>query len=356
MPIGVIHNIDDLDNILPQLITDLEAIRSSLLAPWQKLNTIRTFLQSALTYALRAGDPKKKSLDDYHKFLIRVLRDICCLPQRSSQAYFFSSKCTGGLALQDPKAEADVQCIVQTLKILSSADPTTRAIARAELRAVVRRSTKSNPTSNVLSTHLSGSTDKPLDHLYYTNSSLWSRCRNACRRLKVTFHFSNQEDPAISSDDSDRIRAKSAASFLRRLIPEHHASRLLSLPDQGKVAKCLSNDRYANGSTWHNTGLNLLKTGGSSTRLDSTACRPTKRNLDGRTPPPPVAIVLRPRPCRTSSTTAAPNLSTSVSATIKSRPESRTLSVLAKLPPTTPSESLDYPCDPTSLSKKTTVS
>ena len=257
VPIGLIHNIDDLDSILPQLITDLEAIRSSLLAPWQKLDAIRTFLQPALTYALRTGDPKKKSLDDYQKSLIRVLRDICCLFQRSSQAYFFASKCTGCLALQDPKAEADAQCIVQALKILSSADPTTRAIARAELRAVVRRSTKSNPTNNLLSTYLSGSTDKPLDHLYYTNSSLWSRCRNACRRLKVTFHLSDQDEPAISSEDSNRIRAKLATRFLRNLIQEHHATSLLALPDQGKVAKCLSNDKYANGSTWHNTGLNL---------------------------------------------------------------------------------------------------
>lgn len=46
--VGLVHNIDDLP--------------TSLLAPWQKLDAIRTFIQPCLTYALRAGDPLKKSL------------------------------------------------------------------------------------------------------------------------------------------------------------------------------------------------------------------------------------------------------------------------------------------------------
>ena len=64
VPVGLIHNIDDIPNIVPCLIRDLEVIRSSLLAPWQKLDPIRTFIQPCLTYALGAGNPLKKSLHD----------------------------------------------------------------------------------------------------------------------------------------------------------------------------------------------------------------------------------------------------------------------------------------------------
>ena len=257
VPIGLIHNIDDLDRIIPQLILDLDAIRSSHLAPWQKLDAIRTFIQPALTYALRAGDPQKQSLTDYQRTLVRTLREICNLPQRSTQPYFFASKTTGGLALQDPSAEVDIQCIVQAVKILSSADPITKAIAQADLRAVVRRSTSSNPSANILTKYLSGSTDNPLGNLFYTHSSLWSRCRKACRRLQITFHFSDTENPTISTADSDRIRANAVTGFLHRFVQQQHGSKLLALPDQGKVAQCLATDHYANGSTWHNSGLNL---------------------------------------------------------------------------------------------------
>ena len=42
--IGLIHNIDDIPNIIPQLISHVELIGSSLLAPWQKLDALRTFV------------------------------------------------------------------------------------------------------------------------------------------------------------------------------------------------------------------------------------------------------------------------------------------------------------------------
>ena len=32
----------------------------------------------------------------------------------------------------------------------------------------------------------------------------------------------------------------------------------MSLPDQGKVARCLIGDQYANGSSWHMNGLNII--------------------------------------------------------------------------------------------------
>ena len=222
-----------------------------------RCDAIRTFVQPGLTYALRAGDPKKQSLESYHRALVQTLRNICDLPKRSTQAYFFASKCSGGLALQDPMLEIDAQCIVQAVRILSSSDPTTASIARADLHAVVRRATSSNPSPNLISKFLSGSTENPLGSLNYTNSSLWSRCRKACRRLNIRFVFSDTEEPAISTTDSDRIKSKNVTSFLHRYIQQKHAQKLLDLPDQGKVAQCLSNDRYANGSTWHSTGLNL---------------------------------------------------------------------------------------------------
>ena len=51
VPISLIYDANELNSITEKLIKDLEKIRDSFLAPWQKLDAIRTFIQLALTYA-----------------------------------------------------------------------------------------------------------------------------------------------------------------------------------------------------------------------------------------------------------------------------------------------------------------
>ena len=169
----MIHNIDDIPNIVPRMIRDLEVIWSSLLAPWQKLDAIRTFIQPCLTYPLRAGNPLKKSLHDFRCLLVKALRDICNLPTRASTSYFFASKAAGGLALQDPTVESDQQAIVQALRMLSSPDEVVANIAKQELKMFVHRTAQSAPTAELVTKYLSASQDPRLDHLSYsTHSSL----------------------------------------------------------------------------------------------------------------------------------------------------------------------------------------
>ena len=257
VPIGLVHNIDDLPSIVPQLIRNLETINSSLLAPWQKLDAIRTFVQPCLTYALRAGNPVMQSLDEYKRTLNRVLREICSLPNRAAQSYIYAHKKAGGLSFQEPRTECDVQAIVQAVRMLSSSDEAVVAMARQELRYIVRRSTLSNPSPELIATYLSSTPDPRTSHLYYTYSSLWSRVRQACRRLRVSFHYSEENPISISADGSDRVESRLVTSFLHRLVQSRFADELMSLRDQGKVARCLATDQYANGSTWHCSGLNI---------------------------------------------------------------------------------------------------
>ena len=149
------------------------------------MDALRTFIQPCLTYALRAGNPLKQSLDEYKRTIIAAMKEICCLPQRASQSYFFSHKRVGGLAMFDPRTECDIQAIVQGVRMLSSTDPNVKGMAKQELQYIVRRSTQQQPTADLISTYLSGIKDRRTDHLYYSYSSLWSRVRQACRCLKV---------------------------------------------------------------------------------------------------------------------------------------------------------------------------
>ena len=154
--IDVIRGVSSIERIV-DLCDDLDRINSSLLAPWQKLDAIKTFVQPCLTYALRAGNPVKKSLINFRRKVIEVVRSICNLPVRATTHYVFASRKSGGLAFQDPLKEVDVQTIVQAVRMLSSSDPFVAAIAKAELRQVVRFAAQDNLSPGLLRKFLSGS-------------------------------------------------------------------------------------------------------------------------------------------------------------------------------------------------------
>lgn len=154
--------------------------------------------------------------------------------------------------------ECDMQAIVQAVRILSSNDLNVATIAKQDLLTFVRQTTQNEPTAELVSKYLSSAEDPRLATLHYSShSSLWSKVRKACRRQRVKFCYSENQPPTISADDSDQVKSPQVTSFLHRLAQQRYADVLTSLADQGKVARCLAEDIYGNGSTWHMTGLNI---------------------------------------------------------------------------------------------------
>ena len=259
VPIGVRRDVDTLESLVDDLCVDLERIRSSLLAPWQKLDAIRTFVQPCLTFALRAGEPQKQSLSNYKKKLVEVVRSICNLPVRATSHIIFASSKVGGLGFQDLLFEVDVQTIVQAIKMLSSSDPFVSAVAKGELLKAVRFAAQADPSPSLTCDFLSGSTQGKFhpSRMRYRTHSLWTRTRSACRRLGITFNVPDNEAPSISIDTKGPCLAKKCSAVLHHLIQDNASAKLMSLPDQGKVARALVKDALSNGSSWLYTGLNM---------------------------------------------------------------------------------------------------
>ena len=130
--------------ITSRLERDLIKIKESLLAQWQKLDAIRTFIQPFLTYIFCAYPVYQSTLKNYRKTLIATLRSICHLPKHATSSYFFASRQVGCLGLQDPFPERHIQTIVQTVKMLSL---TARAHLNSALAAV---SNKSQPVAKLI--------------------------------------------------------------------------------------------------------------------------------------------------------------------------------------------------------------
>ncbi len=259
IPIGMIRDVDNLESLVDDLCNDLERISSSLLAPWQKLDAIKTFVQPCLTFALCAGEPQKASLTKYRKKLIEVVRSICNLPLRATSHIIFASAKTGGLGFQDPYDKVDVQTIVQAIKMLSSKDPFVSAVAIGELRRSVTFAVQSEASPALIRDFLSGCTQGKFHHtrMRYRTHSLWTRARQACHRLDITFNVPDNDAPSLSTDAKGPCLARSASSFLHRLVQDRASEKLMALPDQGKVARALVRDAFCNGSSWLFLGLNM---------------------------------------------------------------------------------------------------
>lgn len=170
-----------MSNIKDRLIDDFRKINASLLAPWQKLDAVQTFIQPCLTYVLRASPVTKDSLMKYRSTLRSILRSMSHLPKRATTNYFFASKNAGRLGLQDPYDERHIQTLVHTLKMLSSTDSLLSAPIKGQLISVVKCCFHRDPTEAEITHFLSGSLNGPLaDYQSSSNSqTLWSRAHIA---------------------------------------------------------------------------------------------------------------------------------------------------------------------------------
>ena len=196
VPIGLVLNVTNFSTIIDELTTKLTKIENSLLAPWQKLDAIRTFIQRCLTYALRSTDPTTKSLHAYRAQLIRTIPAICSLPTRATTHYIFAASRVGGLGLTDPLTDNNFQTVVQAMKMLSSTDPAVAAVAKRELRQTVRFTTQSDPTPALISNFLSNAPDRRLENIRSRTASLCTRTRRATKTLQLT--ISVPDDGAFS--------------------------------------------------------------------------------------------------------------------------------------------------------------
>ena len=247
-----------LETLVDELTTKLKKIENSLLAPWQKLDAIRTFVQPCLTYALRSTDPTTKSLQAYRTQLIVTIRSICSIPTRATTHYIFASKRSGGLGFTDPCVENHLQTVVQAIKRLSSSDPSVSTVAKIELRQAVRFAAQTDPIPSLVSCFLSNTPDRRLETIRHRTGSLWTQTRKSTKHLNVSFNVPDAGVPSISAPDyAEPAMAKDACRFLHNLRRDSAAKQLTELRDQGKVARSLTTDKFANASNWQFTGLNI---------------------------------------------------------------------------------------------------
>ena len=105
---------------------------------------------------------------------------------------------------------------------------------------------------------LSGSNEGPLKNHSKSNNSLtlWSRCRISAGKLNINIQGAMSEI-SIFADDASTSNPRNVAAYLHRHRRKVHSNILKSLPDQGKVARCLQTCHFYSANNWSFNGTGM---------------------------------------------------------------------------------------------------
>ena len=168
---------------LTQMERDLQAIDRSLLAPWQKIDVVRTFVLPRIDFILRGGKVAKGPLQRVDAQVRRLVKGWMYLPNRASAEIVWMDRLEGGAGLLPLADQVEVASIVHVFRLLTCRDLVVRSVAKRALVEVVRRRLGRRPTEHDVACYLSGSLDGEFGRDVGNIASIWTGARNACRRL-----------------------------------------------------------------------------------------------------------------------------------------------------------------------------
>ena len=294
-----------IEELIETCCTMVSKVETSLLAPWQKLDAIRTFILTKISFSQRASFVNKGPFEKFLKCLNKALKNICYLPKRACNAYFYSDRKCGGLGLLNPKLDHDVQSITQALKMLTSPDTRLRSMANYQLSSTIEDCLGRPPTIEERLDFLSGSKEGDLSKYKIGTKfeTIWTRCRHAANRLGVKFSSNSQSEVQLRIvnrfDHSKPIGRAKVVEHLRAVARSIKSKELLDLRDQGKFARShvLDPNSKDNGSAWifnghgirfcdwrfiHRARLNLLPLNGVTAKFTGRTTPATCRNCPDR--------------------------------------------------------------------------
>ncbi|XP_043377449.1 uncharacterized protein T26G10.4-like [Chelonia mydas] len=262
---------------------------SSLLAPWQKINALNTFLIPRISFVLRGSSVAKVHLNKADSTIRQLVRKWLDLPQRASTDIFYNCHRQGGANVPRMGDLCDVAVITHTFRLLTCPDPTVRSIVEEAIRDVVRKCTSRAPSEQDIDTYLSGFLEAEFGRKGGDLSSLWSRTCNASRRLgkRISCRWKwckeHQELGILVrciKTLEHTIVTPTARTLLERTLKDaircHYAEKLKRKPDQDKVFQVsskwdasnhfLSGGKFTRFADWwfiHRARLNCIPLNGA---------------------------------------------------------------------------------------------
>ncbi|XP_049515329.1 uncharacterized protein LOC125941589 [Dermacentor silvarum] len=183
-PVGFWILFNDI-TIVDQAIQRGTVLLSSMLASWQRLYAVRTFVFPALNFMMRYGNLGK---DDWHRLdvvLRPLLKKTLYLPANASNEYIYGSPHLGAAAIPLATELSDICGVDNAFKLLTSGDLELRDMASEGLREVVSKRLHQLAERPDVEDYLSGYTEGDFKARASQLRSIWTEAWKASRRLDV---------------------------------------------------------------------------------------------------------------------------------------------------------------------------
>ena len=225
-----------------------ERVMASALAPWQKLDALRCSVMPRLTHCLRLGLLPKTALRRLDTELRWRVKGVLNLPARASAEYLYSGTAQGCVGVTELAVEADILLVASTWQLLTSPDDSVKMTALEQLTACVRRRLSDPPTAQQVASYLNGEVMRDGGDV----STRFSRARAATTALAKLVPVSwRAEDGRVELTlDGEPLPRQKAAGLIRDAVRRARSARLHSKPHQGKVMRCVAEQRVSSHYTY----------------------------------------------------------------------------------------------------------
>uniref|UniRef100_A0A8R1HRE5 Reverse transcriptase domain-containing protein n=1 Tax=Caenorhabditis japonica TaxID=281687 RepID=A0A8R1HRE5_CAEJA len=169
-------------HLMKKTVSELDKINCSELAPWQKLDAVKTFVLPRMTYMYANTVPKLSELKEFANITMRAIKVMQNIPVKGSPLEYVQLPIgKGGLGVACPKTTALITYLVSTMKKLWSTDDYIRKLHTDYLKMVAIKETKTKEvTLEDLASYLSD--DKTVCKKAVGYNS-FTRVREICRTL-----------------------------------------------------------------------------------------------------------------------------------------------------------------------------
>ncbi|KAF0713258.1 Reverse transcriptase domain-containing protein, partial [Aphis craccivora] len=281
-------------NIVPPLSTLAEIIdiglriARSMLAPWQRIDALKTFFYPSTVHLQRLGVFPKTDWARVDSILRPEIKKTFYLPQEASGEYLYGSTKRGCCGIRVLAEDSDIAAVDSAFKLFTSPDQRVAEDAAEHAEEVTKRRISKEPSIHEVGAYLSGEDEGVFREARGTGvASVWSRARNASKRLNVKWSLDGAPSVTHEGTVMGRKQRRAVMRTIRDTLRLKRSDALIAKPDQGRAVECVAAHaasshflregdftRFADWRFVHRARLNLVPLNGSSSwRAGDRRCR-----------------------------------------------------------------------------------
>ncbi|KAK3916754.1 hypothetical protein KUF71_025853, partial [Frankliniella fusca] len=231
-------------------------VLGSLLAPWQKIHALKTFILPQLDFSLRTARVRKTAFKNLDRAIVQGVKDVFSLPQRAGAELVYLPPSWGGAGILSLEHYIDICSLCHAFQLLTCPDPVVASLALSGLSIAAKHKMRlgRGATPAEGAAYLTGGGEA----MSGLASSVWSCARAATLRLQATIpelrweycearesfeiHLPGLKQP-VKIEAASRSRLSSS---LRLAVQLFFQRRLHGKPDQGRTPRVSTMNAVSN--------------------------------------------------------------------------------------------------------------